>query len=218
MSPRRSPTAASCWAESSRPERHRCRRALSSPCRNDYIAINDCVKRAVPWRASPFEPSKIVSKADSAFVPRGTGDRWRTRRAKFCAWRWSSGNGRRQTCSTRSAVASRRLAVLILRFTNALSEALRRAPAGSVARWMAARPVESLFTMEEEFAGRILPFDRAAARAFAEIAAVRRRSGWPLGGFAAQIAAIARSRGATVATRNIDDFVGCGIAVVSPWT
>jgi predicted nucleic acid-binding protein len=33
----------------------------------------------------------------------------------------------------------------------------------------------------------------------------------------AQIAAIARSRGAAVATRNVEDFAGCGIAVVSPW-
>ena len=77
------------------------------------------------------------------------------------------------------------------------------------------RAVVAIF--EDDFAGRILPFDSAAARAFAEIAAVRRRSGRPFGGFDAQIAAIARSRGAAVATRNIDDFAGCGIAVVSPW-
>jgi toxin FitB len=34
----------------------------------------------------------------------------------------------------------------------------------------------------------------------------------------AQIAAIARSRGATLATRNIEDFAGCGLTVVSPRT
>jgi predicted nucleic acid-binding protein len=33
----------------------------------------------------------------------------------------------------------------------------------------------------------------------------------------AQIAAIAAVAGATVATRNVDDFEGCGIAVVNPW-
>lgn len=33
----------------------------------------------------------------------------------------------------------------------------------------------------------------------------------------AQIAAIARSVGATLATRNIDDFDGCEIDVVNPW-
>ena len=34
----------------------------------------------------------------------------------------------------------------------------------------------------------------------------------------AMIAAIARTQGATVATRNVDDFEGCGIAIVNPWT
>ena len=32
-----------------------------------------------------------------------------------------------------------------------------------------------------------------------------------------QIAAIARACGAAVATRNVDDFAGCGVAVVDPW-
>lgn len=68
-----------------------------------------------------------------------------------------------------------------------------------------------------EFAGRVLSFDSAAARAFAEIAAGRRRQGKPIGHADAQIAAIARAHGAAVATRNVGDFVGCGIAVVDPW-
>ena len=33
----------------------------------------------------------------------------------------------------------------------------------------------------------------------------------------AEIAAITRSRGAAVATRNASDFKGCGIHVVNPW-
>jgi predicted nucleic acid-binding protein len=33
----------------------------------------------------------------------------------------------------------------------------------------------------------------------------------------AQIAGIVQSRGATLATRNIADFNGCGIQVVDPW-
>jgi predicted nucleic acid-binding protein len=53
---------------------------------------------------------------------------------------------------------------------------------------------------EENFAGRVLPFDSDAARFFAEIAAARRATGRPIGQFDAQIAAIARSHGATVAT------------------
>lgn len=32
------------------------------------------------------------------------------------------------------------------------------------------------------------------------------------------IAAIARSRGATLATRNIKDFSDCGIDPINPWT
>jgi predicted nucleic acid-binding protein len=68
-----------------------------------------------------------------------------------------------------------------------------------------------------DFAGRILPFDSDAAAAFAEISADRRRAGRPISQFDAQIAAIARSRGAAVATRNIRDFEGCGIALIDPW-
>jgi toxin FitB len=70
---------------------------------------------------------------------------------------------------------------------------------------------------EEELSGRILPFDSRAARAFAEIAAKRRRLGRPIGEFDAQIAAIAFSHGAAVATRNVEDFANCGVRVISPW-
>jgi hypothetical protein len=68
-----------------------------------------------------------------------------------------------------------------------------------------------------DFANRILPFDRAAAAAFATIAAERRRAGRPVAVPDAQLAAIARSRGAAVATRNVNDFVGCGIELINPW-
>jgi toxin FitB len=71
---------------------------------------------------------------------------------------------------------------------------------------------------EQDFAQRVLPFDRAAAAAFALIAAVRRKRGRPIGDFDAQIAAIARIHGAAVATRNVDDFRDCGIELVDPWT
>jgi predicted nucleic acid-binding protein len=72
--------------------------------------------------------------------------------------------------------------------------------------------------LDEDFTGRILPFDSAAAVAFAEIAATRRQAGHPIAQADAQIAAIARSRGATLATRNVPDFEGCKIDVVNPWT
>jgi toxin FitB len=74
---------------------------------------------------------------------------------------------------------------------------------------------EAMF--DEDFAGRILPFSSLAAHAYAEIAVARRQSGRPIAQFDAQIAAIARSTGAAVATRNLADFEGCGIRVINPW-
>jgi predicted nucleic acid-binding protein len=71
--------------------------------------------------------------------------------------------------------------------------------------------------LRHDFAGRILPFDSDAARAYAVIAAERRAAGRPIGQFDGQIAAIARSRGAAIATRNAGDFAGCGIDVINPW-
>jgi toxin FitB len=71
--------------------------------------------------------------------------------------------------------------------------------------------------LAEDFAGRILPFDSPAASAYADIAVMRRRSGWPISQADAQIAAIASSRGASLATRNMNDFLDCGIDVVDPW-
>ena len=70
----------------------------------------------------------------------------------------------------------------------------------------------------EDFAGRVLPFDSVAARAYAAIAAARRSLGRPILEADCQIAAIARARDAAVATRNARDFAHCGITVVDPWT
>lgn len=69
----------------------------------------------------------------------------------------------------------------------------------------------------EDFAGRILGFGTDAATAYAEIASQRRGAGRPISHFDAQIAAIARSTGATIATRNSADFAGCGVKLVDPW-
>jgi toxin FitB len=71
--------------------------------------------------------------------------------------------------------------------------------------------------LAEDFAGRILPFDSAAALAFAGIAAGRRQAGRPISQFDAQIAAIAQSRGAELATRNVADFEKCGVDIINPW-
>ena len=69
----------------------------------------------------------------------------------------------------------------------------------------------------EDFAGRVLSFDGDAAGVYAEIGASRRVAGRPISQFDATIAAITRSRGASLATRNAKDFEGCGIEVVNPW-
>jgi len=69
----------------------------------------------------------------------------------------------------------------------------------------------------EDFEGRVLPFDRVAASAYAKIGAERQRIGRPIAPLDAQIAAIARAHGAAVATRNVADFTDCGIDVVDPW-
>ncbi|HEY3155877.1 MAG TPA: type II toxin-antitoxin system VapC family toxin [Candidatus Eisenbacteria bacterium] len=69
----------------------------------------------------------------------------------------------------------------------------------------------------EDFAGRILSFGTDAALPYARIASERRRAGRPISHFDAQIAAIARSTGATLATRNARDFDGCGVSVIDPW-
>jgi predicted nucleic acid-binding protein len=66
-------------------------------------------------------------------------------------------------------------------------------------------------------ASHILSFDEEAARAFAEIAASRRSQGRPIAELDAQIAAIASSRRAMLATRNTADFEGCGVRLVNPW-
>ena len=71
--------------------------------------------------------------------------------------------------------------------------------------------------LRQDFAGRILTFDRASAQSYAAIAAARRGAGRPISHADCQIAAIAHSNGASVATRDVNDFTGCGIEVVNPW-
>ena len=67
------------------------------------------------------------------------------------------------------------------------------------------------------FAGRVLSFDSDAAQAYAEIAVSRRVLGRPVSQADGQIAAIARSRGMAVATRNVRDFEEMGIDIFNPW-
>jgi predicted nucleic acid-binding protein len=70
---------------------------------------------------------------------------------------------------------------------------------------------------EAVFADRILPFEDRAARSFSQIASSRRRQGKPMSEFDAQVAAITRVHGATLATRNPYVFEACGVRLVNPW-
>jgi toxin FitB len=79
--------------------------------------------------------------------------------------------------------------------------------------WDAAQRIFS-----EDFAGQVLSFDGDAADMYAEFAASRRLAGKPISQFDAVIVAIARSRGASLATRNAGDFDDCGIDIINPWT
>ena len=67
------------------------------------------------------------------------------------------------------------------------------------------------------FYSRSLAFDSQAARAYAEIVTHRAQIGRPISQFDAQIAAIARTHGAHLATRNIRDFTACGVDLIDPW-
>lgn len=71
---------------------------------------------------------------------------------------------------------------------------------------------------DEDFAGRILPFDSAAVTDYVDIVSTRRSAGRPITQFDAQIAAIARRHGARLATRNVADFQDCGLVLVNPWS
>jgi hypothetical protein len=79
--------------------------------------------------------------------------------------------------------------------------------------WDAAKKI-----FDEDFADQVLSFDSDSADMYAEISASRRTAGKPISQFDAMIVAMARSRGASLATRNVTDFEDCGVDVINPWT
>lgn len=78
--------------------------------------------------------------------------------------------------------------------------------------------LQTYYLLDGYFEDRILPFDSAAAKVYAEIYASRRRRGRPISLQDCQIAAIARSNDMAVATRNIADFTDCGLELINPWS
>ena len=136
---------------------------------------------------------------------------------------------------------------MIVLDTNVVSELMRPDPAPQVAAWVRGRDRPELRTTSitlaeirygiarlpdgrrkqallaaasetfRAFEDQVLPFDAAAAEQYAAIASSRERSGKPISGFDALIAAVCRSRGAALATRNLADFAGAGVETVNPW-
>ncbi|MGA8907218.1 MAG: type II toxin-antitoxin system VapC family toxin [Acidobacteriaceae bacterium] len=89
----------------------------------------------------------------------------------------------------------------------ALPEGRRRAALADAAAAM----------FDEDLAGRVLPFDAAAASRYAQIVVSRRLAGTPIEAFDALIAAAAFVAGAAVATRDVGGFEGCGLTLINPW-
>lgn len=71
--------------------------------------------------------------------------------------------------------------------------------------------------LEEDFDGRVVPFDEPAAQAAGRVGATRRLAGRTVEIRDLQIAGIALARKATIATRNVRHFDGLGVALINPW-
>ena len=72
--------------------------------------------------------------------------------------------------------------------------------------------------LEEDFEGRVVFFDNAAAQAAGRIAAERRRAGRTIEIRDVQIAGIGVARRAAIATRNLRHFEGLGPELIDPWS
>jgi predicted nucleic acid-binding protein len=114
---------------------------------------------------------------------------------------WIAGQSRRGLFTTAVSQGE------ILAGIAVLPEGRRRQGLAATARLM----------FEEEFHGRVLPFDAAAAVTYAEIFAARRLAGRPSTPLDLIIAAVARTRKASVVTRDSGGFAECGVAVINPW-
>lgn len=131
--------------------------------------------------------------------------------------------------------------------TAVLAEVLKASPDPKIGAWLAAQAREDLYTtsiaqaeillsVERQppgkrrtdllaavgdvfafFEKRVLPFDADAARAYPQIVLNRKMMGKEIEAANAMLAAIARSRGATLVTRAAGEYAGCGIRVVDPW-
>jgi toxin FitB len=136
---------------------------------------------------------------------------------------------------------------MIVLDTNVVSEAMKAAPNPAVLAWLDEQAAETLYlssvtlaellfgigalpsgrrkdalkqTLDgllELFGDRVLAFDTDAARSYAELAVSARAAGKGLPTPDGYIAAIAKARGFTVATRDVAPFQAAGLNVINPW-
>lgn len=72
--------------------------------------------------------------------------------------------------------------------------------------------------VHDDLGGRVHPFGAECADRYALIVSGRESLGRPISVLDAQIAAICRTHGARLATRNTRDFDHTGVEVIDPWT
>lgn len=70
----------------------------------------------------------------------------------------------------------------------------------------------------DEFRGRVLDLDLAAARLYGRLVAAAYAQGRPPKVGDAQIAAVAARHGLAVATRDVGDFALFGVPLIDPWS
>lgn len=136
---------------------------------------------------------------------------------------------------------------MILLDTNVISEAMKPAPEHVVQDWLDEQVAETLYLASvtvaelmfgigvlppgkrktklatalegllDLFQDRILPFDAAAARHYADLAVRARAAGMGFPTPDGYIAAIAAAHDFAVATRDTSAFQAAGLAVIDPW-
>lgn len=136
---------------------------------------------------------------------------------------------------------------MIILDTNVVSEAMKPAPHAAVRAWLNDQVAETLYLSSvtlaellfgikampagnrrnrltvaldgllELFGDRVLPFDTAAARHYAELAAAAKAGGKGFPTPDGYIAAIAAANRFTVATRDTGPFEAAGVPLIDPW-
>lgn len=136
---------------------------------------------------------------------------------------------------------------MIILDTNVVSETMRPQPDEAVVAWLDAQAADTLYltslTVAEllagiaampdgqrkvrlaeslddvlsQFGARVLPFDTAAARHYADLYATARKSGLGVPVPDISIAAVAAAHDFAVASRDVGPFRSAGLRVINPW-